>query len=185
MGEAGRETRKGAAVEAAEPRCIYCTDPSETAEHMPPLGLSSSSWSRMTHVGGPTAMRFLSMLRHGKIWPILSSSASSSPTGRRTPTPTRPPMAPMTAAFALSLRTRWRGMRVPGNVRRIAVRSGRAYRISQSRPSHAGPGEKRGASLSGAFVGGLGPGASVGGDIANITPLKPTDSVPTGAQSSR
>ena len=39
MGEAGRETRKGAAVEATEPRCIYCAGPSETAERMPPLGL--------------------------------------------------------------------------------------------------------------------------------------------------
>jgi hypothetical protein len=36
MGEAGRKNRKRAAVAAAEQRCIYCADPSETAEHMPP-----------------------------------------------------------------------------------------------------------------------------------------------------
>ena len=61
----------------------------------------ASSWSGMTYVGEPTAMRFLGMLRHGQIWPILSSSASSSPARRRTSTTIRPRMAPMTAAFAL------------------------------------------------------------------------------------
>ena len=39
-------------------------------------------------------MRFLGMLRHGEIWPVLSSNASSSPARRRISTTTRPPMAP-------------------------------------------------------------------------------------------
>ncbi len=37
MGEAGKKNQKRAAIAAAEPRCIYCAGPSETAEHMPPL----------------------------------------------------------------------------------------------------------------------------------------------------
>ena len=39
MGESRRKSRKGAAIVAAEPRCIYCASPSETVEHMPPRSM--------------------------------------------------------------------------------------------------------------------------------------------------
>jgi hypothetical protein len=36
MSEARRKSRKGSEIVAAEARCIYCSGPSETLEHMPP-----------------------------------------------------------------------------------------------------------------------------------------------------
>jgi hypothetical protein len=39
MGEAKRKNRTREAVLATEPRCIYCPNPAETLEHMPPRGM--------------------------------------------------------------------------------------------------------------------------------------------------
>ncbi len=39
MGEAKRKSQTRQMILAGEPRCIYCPDPAETVEHMPPIGM--------------------------------------------------------------------------------------------------------------------------------------------------
>jgi hypothetical protein len=53
MGEAKRRSRNRQAILANEPRCIYCPEPPESIEHMPPLGMFKNRFR-------PSGMEFAS-----------------------------------------------------------------------------------------------------------------------------